>query len=65
MKAQTLDLESLQREMAAAVMQPLTPSEDMRPVSVDGRDMSAVAASFIAPSAYSSELRRVGAYPHL
>ncbi len=32
-----MNLAAFQREMAAAVMQPLTPDEDMRPTAPDGR----------------------------
>ena len=45
-----MDLAQLQREMAAAVMQPLTPDENMRATMPDGRSTTAVAASFIAPN---------------
>ena len=57
-----MNLETLQREMAAAVMQPLTPNEDMRPVSPDGRPMSEVAASFIAPNTQLSPFERLEIY---
>ena len=50
MGGRSMNLADLQREMAAAVMQPLTASEDMRLVFTDGRDMREVAASFIAPN---------------
>ena len=49
-----LTLEQLQREMAAAVMQPLTADESMQPVDTtgrwDGTEMQAVASRFIQPN---------------
>jgi hypothetical protein len=57
-----MNLETLQREMAAAIMQPLTPNEDMRPVSPDGRPMSQVAASFVAPNSQLSPFERLEIY---
>ena len=44
MSAPAMNLAELQREMAAAVMQPLTPDEDMRATAPDGRAMAEVAA---------------------
>src|SRR5208283_222620 len=44
-----MDLAELQREMAAAVMLPLTRDDEMRAQAADGRAMTAVAESFIAP----------------
>jgi hypothetical protein len=57
-----MNLEALQRTMAAAVMQPLTPSEEMRPHSADGRSMTAVAESFIAPNSLLSAFERLEIY---
>ena len=57
-----MNLETLQREMAAAIMQPLTPDEDMRSVAPDGRPMSDVAASFIAPNSQLSAFERLEIY---
>jgi hypothetical protein len=57
-----MNLETLQREMAAAIMQPLTPDEDMRPVAPDGRPMADVAASFIAPNSQLSAFERLEIY---
>jgi hypothetical protein len=57
-----MNLESLQREMAAAVMLPLTPDEDMRAVGLDGRQMSEVAASFIAPNSRLTAFERLEIY---
>lgn len=62
MTTPTMSLAELQREMAAAVMQPLTADEDMRVVSTDGRDMQAVAASFIAPNSRLSSFERLEIY---
>jgi len=57
-----MNLEHLQREMAAAVMQPLTANEQMRAEAPDGRPMSAVAASFIAPNSRLSAFERLEIY---
>jgi hypothetical protein len=57
-----MSLAELQREMAAAVMQPLTAGSDMRTVATDGRDMSSVAASFIAPNSKLSSFERLEIY---
>ncbi len=57
-----MDLESLQREMAAAVMQPLTKDENMRASAVDGRPMTEVAASFIAPNSRLTSFERLEIY---
>ena len=62
MPTPTMSLADLQRQMAAAVMQPLTADEDMRPISPDGRDMHAVAASFIAPNSNLSSFERLELY---
>ena len=56
------DLAALQREMAAAVMQPLTAGEAMRSTTSDGRPMSDVAASFIAPNSRLSAFERLEIY---
>jgi hypothetical protein len=57
-----MDLAALQREMAAAVMQPLTPDENMRPTMPDGRSTTAVAASFIAPNTRLTAFERLEIY---
>jgi len=62
MTAPAMSLAELQHEMAAAVMQPLTADEDMSPVSTDGRDMSKVAASFIAPNSKLNSFERLEIY---
>jgi hypothetical protein len=57
-----MDLAQLQREMAAAIMLPLTPDEEMRPMAQDGRAMTAVAASFIAPNSRLTAFERLEIY---
>jgi hypothetical protein len=57
-----MDLAELQREMAAAVMLPLTADEQMRSQSADGRQMNAVAESFIAPNSRLSAFERLEIY---
>ncbi|MGP8269908.1 MAG: putative DNA-binding domain-containing protein [Terracidiphilus sp.] len=62
MSSEPMSLAELQREMAAAVMMPLTADEQMRAEAVDGRDMSAVAGSFIAPNSRLSAFERLEIY---
>lgn len=62
MSPETMSLAELQREMAAAVMQPLTADEDMQAVAVDGRAMSDVAASFVAPNSRLTAFERLEIY---
>jgi hypothetical protein len=57
-----MSLEQLQRQMAQAIMMPLTPDEDMRPHAEDGRAMTAVAASFIAPNSQLTPFERLEIY---
>ncbi|MEI9969664.1 MAG: DNA-binding domain-containing protein [Terracidiphilus sp.] len=57
-----MDLASLQREMAAAVMQPLTKDENMRETATDGRPMTEVAGSFIAPNSRLTAFERLEIY---
>jgi len=57
-----MDLAQLQREMAAAVMQPLTPDENMRTTAPDGRPMAEVAESFIAPNSRLTAFERLEIY---
>ncbi len=57
-----MDLAALQREMAAAVMRPLTPDEGMRPTAPDGRPMAEVAESFIAPNSRLTAFERLEIY---
>lgn len=58
----TMSLEQIQREMASAVMTPLTPEEDMRREAADGRSMERIAASFIAPNSRLSSFERLEIY---
>jgi hypothetical protein len=62
MSAETMDLAALQREMAAAVMRPLTAGEQMQERAPDGRPMSAVAESFIAPNSRLTAFERLEIY---
>ena len=57
-----MNLEALQREMAAAVMQPLTADEGMSVTSPDGRSMTEVASSFIAPNSRLTAFERLEIY---
>ena len=57
-----MNLEAIQRQMAAAVMQPLTAGENMREQSADGRAMADVAASFIAPNSQLNAFERLEIY---
>ena len=57
-----MNLEALKREMAAAVMLPLTADEEMRAQAPDGRSMSAVAESFIAPNSRLTAFERLEIY---
>jgi hypothetical protein len=62
MSASITSLESIQREMAAAVMRPLTADEEMQAVAPNGRAMSEVAASFIAPNSRLNAFERLEIY---
>src|SRR5580692_10735380 len=62
MTAPAMNLVELQRAMANAVMQPLTLDEDMRATAPDGRAMSDVAASFIAPNSQLTPFERLEIY---
>jgi len=57
-----MSLEQIQREMAHAVMTPLTPDEEMRKETLDGHSMARVAASFIAPNTRLSAFDRLEIY---
>jgi hypothetical protein len=57
-----MNLAQLQREMASAVMLPLTAHEEMRAQAGDGRAMSAVAESFIAPNSRLTAFERLEIY---
>jgi hypothetical protein len=62
MSVEPMSLVELQREMAAAVMSPLTANEEMREVAPDGRSMSTIAESFIAPNSKLSAFERLEIY---
>lgn len=57
-----MNLEALQREMAAAVMLPLTADEQMRTQAPDGSSTSAIAESFIAPNSRLTAFERLEIY---
>ena len=57
-----MNLEAIQRAMAAAVMQPLTADENMQAQTVDGRSMETVAESFIAPNSRLNSFERLEIY---
>ncbi len=57
-----MDLAELQREMATAIMQPLTPDENMRATAPDGRPMAEVAEKFIAPNSRLTAFERLEIY---
>jgi hypothetical protein len=57
-----MNLEDLQRAMAAAVLEPLAAGEAMREKTADGRAMAEVAASFIAPNSRLSPFERLEIY---
>ena len=62
MTQQITSLEQIQREMAHAVMTPLTADDEMRKEAPDGRSMERVAASFIAPNSRLSSFERLELY---
>ena len=55
-------LRALQRTMARAVMQPLTPSEHMQRTAPDGKSMRAYAARFIKPNDRLTSFERLEIY---
>jgi hypothetical protein len=59
---EAMSLAELQRQMAAAIMMPLTADEDMRSHAPDGRPMAAVAAGFIAPNSQLTPFERLEIY---
>jgi hypothetical protein len=59
---QSMSLEQIQREMARAVLTPLTPDEEMRKETPDGRSMTEIASSFIAPNSKLSSFERLEIY---
>jgi len=62
MSTHPMSLEEVQRAMATAVMSPLTANEEMRLHAADGRAMSDVAASFIAPNSRLNAFERLEIY---
>jgi hypothetical protein len=62
MSPQPINLAQLQREMAAAVMMPLTADDEMRSETPDGRSTTAVAATFIAPNSRLNAFERLEIY---
>jgi hypothetical protein len=57
-----MNLQALQREMAAAIMLPLTADEQMRAQTPDGRSTAAIAESFIAPNSRLTAFERLEIY---
>jgi len=57
-----MNLETLQRAMAAAIMQPLTADEAMRAETPDGRSMAELAESFIAANSRLTAFERLEIY---
>ena len=62
MSSDSMSLAQIQREMARAVMLPLTPDEDMQRELPDGKSMERVAASFIAPNSRLTPFERLEIY---
>ena len=62
MTSPSMSLEEIQREMASAVMTPLTADDNMRREAPDGRPMERVAAAFIAPNSRLSSFERLEIY---
>ena len=57
-----MNLLAIQRQMARAVMTPLTPSERMRRVAPDGRSLRAVANKIIKPNDRLTSFERMEIY---
>ena len=57
-----MNLLAIQRQMARAVMTPLTPSEGMRSVAPDGRSLRAVANKIIKPNDRLTSFERIEIY---
>jgi hypothetical protein len=57
-----MNLLAIQRQMARAVMTPLTPSERMRNVAPDGRSLRAVANKIIKPNDHLTSFERMEIY---
>jgi hypothetical protein len=54
-----MNLLEIQHRMLEAVMQPLTPGEQMQPRNRDGKSMREVAAEFIKPNDRLSSFERL------
>ena len=57
-----MSLETMQRRMLAAVMQPLTPEDTMRERNEAGERMADVAAEFVAPNDRLTAFERLEIY---
>jgi hypothetical protein len=57
-----MNLATLQRQVARAVMSPLTPSERMRRIGPDGRSLSTVATKIIKPNDRLTSFERLEIY---
>jgi hypothetical protein len=57
-----MNLATLQRQVARAVMTPLTPSERMRRIAPDGRSLSSVARKIIRPNDRLTSFERLEIY---
>lgn len=62
MTSHSTTLAQIQREMARAVMMPLSPDDTMQPHSPDGTPMQRIAESFIAPNSRLSSFERLEIY---
>lgn len=62
MTSHSTTLAQIQREMARAVMMPLTRDEEMQRETPDGKPMARVAASFIAPNSKLTSFERLEIY---
>lgn len=62
MNTQPMPLKELQRQMAALIMAPVTPDDDMSPKTPDGRSTAEVVASFIAPNSRLTPVERLEIY---
>ncbi len=62
MSGHAMTLAEIQRAMAAAVTMPLTPDENMRTHTQDGRAMEQVAATFVAPNSRLTPFERLEIY---
>ena len=62
MNSHAMSLAQIQREMARAVMMPLTADEEMQREAADGRRMEHVAASFVVPNSRLNAFERLEIY---